>query len=67
MLKKIKEKFVNRQTPDYKKLYYRTQAEALLIIFIFILFLYFNFNYLLFKVMISQNYIYTDSLDEISE
>ena len=65
MLEKIKEKITVKKEPDYKKLYYRTQFEAIIIIFIFILFLYFNFNYLLFKVIMSQNYIYTDSLDKV--
>lgn len=63
--------FIKKQKKDkndpavLKKLYIRLQIEFL-IMFAFLAFvIYSNYDYILFKILISQNYIYTDTLDEI--
>lgn len=64
----LKKKKSDKNDPKVlKKLYIRLQIEFLIMFGLFAFFVYFNYDYFLFKILISQNYIYTDALDSIYE
>ena len=71
-MKKIKE-YLKKQDEKMKdieyvkKLYKRAQYEILIIFILFAALLYFNYNYTVFKIKTSSEYIYTETLEELSQ
>ncbi len=52
---------------NYKRKYRILYVESLLLLCALLAVVYINFDYMLFKVLISENYVYTDTLDQIYE
>ncbi|MBQ9519261.1 MAG: hypothetical protein IJR59_05145 [Firmicutes bacterium] len=71
-MQKIKEYFKKQdkkmQDIEYvKKLYNRAQGEILAVFIALCALLYFNYNYTVFKLKMSTEYIYTDTLEALSQ
>ena len=69
MLIRKKTMFVSMEA-KYQKLkrkFYIVMAILVLLIIANLYYIYLNYDYLAFKHLISQNYIYTDSLDKLFE
>jgi len=48
-----------------EKKYKRLKIKFILLFIMFLLLIYYNFDYILFKIVICGNYIYTDTLEQI--
>jgi len=48
-----------------EKKYKRLKIKFILLLIMFLLLIYYNFDYMLFKIVICGNYIYTDTLEQI--